>query len=315
MAKLKDAAKNSNRGRWDESIKDDLLQIPNKATPLRLWEEIKEIRQHWVEFVSQTKGKTGYGEMCLNWDPVTETVVEGDCPLCEKGNKPTTYYYGFVINRRVQAKTGNCTVQPVRLTAKLAGKIGKLAEIAYPDLGDDAPDATDTKRGFDVLVSQTNTNGKVEYEAHAGEKKPLTKEERAAFEDYVSEHDLGKLAKGAIQARSELITNLERKGVDGFSSGKSERKGNTAAKKRNYDEYDAPDEDEEEADPVSPPKKKATGKPKVEKRASLTGDDDDEDEAPRKPRRTALDDDDEEEAPSRSYSTPDEDDVPDDDDE
>lgn len=306
MAKLKDAAKNQgNNGRWDQSFKDDLYTIPSKSAPVRLWEEVKEIRQHWIEFVSQTKGKTGYGEMCLNWDPTTETAVDGHCPLCESGKKPTVYYYGFLINRRVQQKTGNCTVQPIRMTAKLAGKIGKLSEIAYPDLGDDAPDATDQKRGFDVMLSQTNTNGKIEYEAHAGDKKPLTKDEKEAFEEYVSEHDLGRLAKAALQPRAALIDGLARRNVEGFSSG-GERKANAAAKKRDYESYDSPDDDD---DPVTPPKKASAAK--AEKRSSLTGDDDDEEPAPRKQgRRTALDDD-EDEGPSRRYSTPDEDEAPD----
>lgn len=309
MAKLRDAAKNqANNGRWDQSIKDELFQVPNKSTPVRLWEEVNEVRQHWVEFVSQTKGKTGYGEMCLNWDPVAEANVQGSCPLCESGNKATTYYYGFLINRRVQQKTGNCTVQPIRMTAKMAGKIGKLSEIAYPDLGEDAPDATDPKKGFDVLLSQTNTNGKVEYEAHAGEKKPLTKEEREAFEEYVAEHQLGKMAKGALQPRADLVNGLARRGVTGFAPAANapDRKGNAAAKKRSYEDYDAAPDDED--DPVAPAKKSAA---KAEKRASLTGDDDEE-ETPRKPaRRTALDDDEEEATPSRRYSTPDADEAPD----
>lgn len=304
---MKDAAKSQgSNGRWDQSFKDDLYTIPSKSAPVRLWEEVKEIRQHWVEFVSQTKGKTGYGEMCLNWDPLNEKVIEGDCPLCATGKKPTVYYYGFLINRRVQQKSGNTVVQPIRMTAKLAGKIGKLSEIAYPDLGDDAPDATDQKRGFDVMLSQSNTNGKIEYEAHAGDKKPLTKDEKEAFEEYVAEHDLGKLAKSAIQPRANLLEGLGRRGVEGFASSKSSAGANTAAKKRNYEDYDSPDEDD-----AAVPAKKATAK--AEKRSSLTGDDDEDDAPPKKPsRKSALDEDDEEEAPSRRYSTPDADDVPDD---
>ena len=308
MAKLKDAAKSQgNSGRWDQSFKDDLFTIPNKATPIRLWEEIKEVRQHWVEFISQTKGKTGYGEMCLNWDPVGEKSVEGSCPLCESGKKPTTYYYGFLINRRVQQKTGNSTVQPVRLTAKLAGKVGKLSEIAYPDLGDDAPDATDSKRGFDVMISQTNTNGKVEYESHAGEKKPITKEEREAFEEYVADHDIGKMAKTAVQPRAALMEALARRGVEGFTVSKA----SSAAKKRNYEDYDSAPDDE---DPVAPPAKKVVAKAAPAKRASLTGDEDEEDAPPaRKPaRKTVLDEEDDEAPPSRRYATADADDAPDD---
>lgn len=303
MAKLKDVKNQGNNGRWDLSFKDDLFQIPNKSTPVRLWEEIREIRQHWVEFVSQTKGKTGYGEMCLNWDPVSEKTIEGNCPLCEAGKKPTVYYYGFMINRRARS----LVVQPVRLTQKLASKIGKLSEIAYPDLGEDAPDATDQKRGFDVMISQSNTNGKVEYEAHAGEKKPVTKEEREAFEEYVAEHDIGKLAKAAVQPRAALLDGLARRGVEGFAAAKA----NSAAKKRNYEDYDsAPDDDE---DPVAPAKKSSAAA-KPAKRASLTGDEDEDDVPARKPaRKTALDEDDEEEAtPSRRYATADEDDAPDD---
>lgn len=305
---MKDAAKSQgNNGRWDQSFKDEVFAIPGKSTPVRLWEEVKEIRQHWVEFVSQTKGKTGYGEMCLNWDPVNEKTVDGGCPLCEQGKKPTTYYYGFLINRRVQQKSGNTVVQPIRMTAKLAGRIGKLSEIAYPDLGDDAPDATDQKKGFDVLISQTNTNGKIEYEAHAGDKKPLTKDEAAAFEEYVAEHDLGKLAKGSMRPRAELVEGLGRRGVEGFSSSKGAA-ANGAAKKRNYEDYDSPDDED-----AAVPAKKAPAA-KTEKRSSLTGDDEDEDETPRrKPaRKTALDEDEEEEAtPSRRYATADEDDAPD----
>jgi hypothetical protein len=310
MAKLKDAAKNQgNNGRWDQSFKDEVFAIPGKSTPVRLWEEVKEIRQHWVEFISQTKGKTGYGEMCLNWDPVNEKTVEGGCPLCEAGKKPTTYYYGFLINRRVQQKSGNTVVQPIRMTAKLAGKIGKLSEIAYADLGDDAPDATDQKKGFDVLISQTNTNGKIEYEAHAGDKKPLTKDEVEAFEEYVAEHDLGKLAKGSMRPRAELVESLGRRGVEGFSAQKASAS-NGAAKKRNYEDYDSPDDEE---DAVVPAKKAAAKPAAAAKRSSLTGDDEEEEAPRRKPaRKTALDDDEEEDAtPSRRYATADEDDVPD----
>lgn len=309
MAKLKEAAKRQQRGYWDASIKESLLQVPPKPLPLRLWEEVKEVRSHWVDFVSETKGKTGFGELCLNWDPVNEKTLDGGCPLCEKGNKVTSYYYAFAINRKAQAKGGGMiTVHPIRLTGKLAGKIGNLSEIAYPELGEDAPDATDIKKGFDVLVSQTNTNGKIEYEAHAGDKKALTKDEIEAFEEYVAEHDIGKMAKSGMQSRATIIDNLAKRNVPGFGNGSSQQKDKPAssAKKRSYEDYDSPADDE---DAAVPPSRKA--KPEAEKRQSLTGDDD-EDETPRKSRRTALDDDEEDAAPVRRYATPSADDTPDD---
>jgi hypothetical protein len=189
----------------------------------------------------------------------------------------------------------------------LAGKVGKLSEIAYPDLGDDAPDATDSKRGFDVMISQTNTNGKVEYESHAGEKKPITKEEREAFEEYVADHNIGKMAKTAVQPRAALMEALARRGVEGFTVSKA----SSAAKKRNYEDYDSAPDDE---DPVAPPAKKAVAKAAPAKRASLTGDEDEEDAPPaRKPaRKTVLDEEDDEAPPSRRYATADADDAPDD---
>lgn len=312
MGSLKKAAKNQgNNGRWDEPIKSEMFPIPTKATPVRLWSDITEIRQHWVEFVSKTKGNTGYGELCLNWDPATETEnLDAGCPLCASGKKPMVYYYGFLFNRRAQAKTQNTTVQPVRLTGKLAGKIGKLSEIAYPDMGDDAPDATDPKQGFDVFISQSNVNSKVEYDAQFGEKRPLTKEEKAAFEEYAEEHSIGAMAKPFIKSRADLLDKLGKMGVEGFSAVRKDKAGDRPAKSRNYEDYDqAPDDDE---DPASPPPSKSKQAEKPKQKASLTGDDDEDEESGARVRpsgkKSRLDD--EEETPSRSYAAPDEDEAP-----
>jgi hypothetical protein len=318
MAKsLKAAAKNfSNQGRWDDPIKDALFSIPTKNTRVRFYDTIITVRSHWIEFYSEKKkGMTGYAELCLNWDPTTDDDTDRGCPMCAQGMKYTEHHYAYLIDRGAQKKSGNTVVRPVRLTNKLASAIVKLSEMVYPD-DDDAPDATDQKGGFDVFLRQENNNNKVDYVCGHSDKSPLTKEERAAFAEYVSEYNVAELAKP--RPKKEVEDKLTRfkviEGGAGGSGGKPDAR--KQQPKRNYDEYDqeqVPGDDD--GDPAAPPSKagKKPEKP-IPKRTSISADDGDEDDGKGKNRKLpwSEDEEDEEGGPSRSYSTPDAEDAPDD---
>lgn len=327
---LKKAAKDSGTsGRFDDPIKGDMYQIPTKNTQIRAWEEVHEARSHYVEFYSEKKGgKTGFPEFCLNWDPVKEAVVDGGCPLCEKGHKTQTHYYLYIIERRAQQKTGSTIVKVVRFTGKFAGKVGKLSEMAYPDMDpDEAPDATDRKQGFDIFISQSNNSGKTEYECGQSDKKPLTKDEIAAFEDYAEEHNISKMIKPFIRSRTEVLNQLTKMGVDGFGGSKpaggGREQGQARGKKRSYEDFDEVPEDGDK-EPAAKPSRRARDEDdepparKPAKRTSLTGDDDEEDADDVRPKgKSRLDKEDDEPPakPRRSYATASADDAPDADDE
>ena len=338
MSSLKKAAKETggNDGRWDDPLKSDKYEIPTKSTLIRAWDEVHEVHSHFVEFYSEKKkGKTGYPELCPNWDPVKEEAIDGGCPLCEAGQKPQVHMYLFIIDRRAQQKSGTTLPKVVRFTKKFAGKIGRLSEMAYPDMEEDQqPDPTDRKMGFDFWISQSNNNGKTEYDCNAGDKKPLTKDEIAIFTEFAEERPIGKLVKKFIKPRNEILQSLQRSGVEGFGKPASRDSGqNKTAKRRTYEDYDAPPEDEErparkarpaDDDEEAPPARKPTRasreedeepKAKVPKRASLTGDDEDEEDV--RPRgKSRFDEEDEApKKPARSYATPNKNDVPEDDDE
>jgi hypothetical protein len=301
---LKRAAQSQKKPAWDEGIREDTFTIPSQNTRVRLFPHIVTVRQHYVEFISEKKGKTGFYKLCLNWNCVDNEQIDGNCPLCEHGNRWTEHHYGYLFGRKAAAK-GNVVVQPVRMTGKLVGKISKLSEIVYADIedADDRPDATDAKGGFDIFLSQTNVNSKVEYDCNPSDKTPLTKAELKAFEDYIGDNkDIEKLVKP--DSREELLNDMHRIGLIGEGAkGKSKPPVDKAAAKAKYDGYDSTD------DPAVPAKpNKAAGKPAPKKQTSVSGDDDDDDVAPAASgRKTPLDDDD---GPERSYSNPDEDDAP-----
>lgn len=324
MGSLKKAAKNApgNRQRWDESFKNDIWTIPSKAARARLYNEVTTVPMHWIEFFSQKKKeKSGYYDLCLNWDFDNEQYAEKGCPMCAAGLRVTSYTYAYLIVRAEQRK-GNLQIRPVRLTPKCVNDIIKLSEIAYedgsPEGWDDSdgpPDATDPKFGFDIMISRTENNGKTEYPVHCAEggKVPLSKDELRAFKAYAEEVNFSALAKAGLPPKAEAEANLVRLGIV---------EGSGSSKKRSDEDYqnydDVPDDgdDGDDDDPVitaQPKKPKVpSGGKKPERRTSLT-----DDEAPRNGKggkRTLPWDDDDGESET-SYATPDEDDVPEADDE
>jgi hypothetical protein len=324
MAKsLRQAAKSFNNTRWDEPIKDDLFAIPQKATRTRLYDHLATVRQHFVEFYSEKKkGNTGFYELCLNWDPVQDKEVEGGCPMCDAGMKPTEHHYAYLIVRQKNAKPGTpITVHPVRLTGKLAGGIVKLSEIVYPDPdslpegwdGEDAPDAIDQKFGFDVFLRKEEVNGKTDYIASHSDKSALTKAERAAFEEYISNgHDVAKLAKAGLRPRAEISQKLvQLKVIKGAVA--------SAAKNKRYEDLDqdqVPGEGEGDGgeDPASPAPAKTNKVQAKPGKAKPEAEEEDAEPAPRaKPqqaRKLPWDEGEEGEEHERSFATPEEDDAP-----
>lgn len=317
MAKsLRQAAKSFNNTRWDEPIKDDLFAIPQKATRVRLYSQLATVRQHFVEFYSEKKkGQTGFYELCLNWDPVKDEEVEGGCPMCDAGMKPTEHHYAYLVVRQKNQKAP-VTVHPVRLTGKLAGAIVKLSEIVYPDQdsfpegweGEEAPDAVDPKHGFDIFLRKEDNNGKTEYVASHSDKAPLTKVEREAFEEYIENgHDVAKLAKGGLRPKSEIQQKLvQLKVIKGGTA-------STAKSNKRYDDLDqeqVPSDGEDPASPAPPKAGKTAGKPKP-----APVEEDEEQAEPRgKPtsqRHLPWEDGEEGgEEHGRSYANPSDDDVP-----
>ncbi len=333
MAKsLRQVAKTFNNTRWDEAIKPDLLSIPQKPLRVRMYNHICTIKQHYVEFRSNDpkKGMTGFYELCLNWDPVEDKEIEGNCPMCDSGMQPTTHNYAYVIVRKKDADPKQPLVVPVRMTGKLTGSILKLSNFVFPEgppegwEGEELPDATDPKFGFDIFLSKEENNKKTDYVANQTQNvTPLNKFERQAFEEYIADgHDVAQLAKAGVRPRSEVYSKLVKLNVikGGASSNQSSGGG-----KKSYDNLDdeeqVPGGDEDAAVPA----------PRTGKKPAPQVDDDDDQEAaapPVKPpkagqqrRSLPWDEGDEEEAPapkprsgtSRTIATPDDDDVPSDD--
>ena len=322
MGTLKKAAQNSNnRQRWDESFKDDLYDIPGKPSRNRLYNDVTTVPMHWVEFFSvKRKEKSGYYDLCLNWDYENEKSTDHGCPMCEAGLRVTSYTYAYTINRAEQKK-GNLQVRPIRLTPKCVSDLLKLSDIAYsegaPDGWDDEdslPDATDPKFGFDILISKSENNNKTEYPVHTAEggRIPLTKDEVRAFKEYIEGVSFAALAKAATPPKAEIAAKLAKLGVieGGADSARTQKA------EKDYSKYDDVPADGDD-DPVTAPPKggnSKTGKGKApERRASLM---DDDDASPKsgKGKQGKKDlpwDEDEGGASERSYATPGDDDVPD----
>lgn len=335
MGTLKKAASNSNnRQRWDESFKDDVYEIPSKPARNRLFNDVTTVPMHWVEFFSvKRKEKSGYYDLCLNWDYENEKAVENGCPMCELGIRASSYTYGYIVNRSEQKK-GNLQVRPIRLTPKCVSDILKLSEIAYsegaPEGWDDdenLPDATDPKFGFDILISKSQNNNKTEYPVHSAEngKCALTKEEVRAFKEYIEHVSFAKLAKVALPPKAEITAKLIQLGVIEGASGGGDRAASSAKSqkaKEDYSKYDDVPDDSD--DPVTAPaskgngnSKSGNGKPapstgkKPEKRASLSEDDDEPKGKGGKGDKRSLPWEEGEEGESEtSYATPDADDAP-----
>jgi hypothetical protein len=143
MGNLRNTAKKSygNRVRWDEDFKDEQFKIPSKATRVRLFNEVVPVPMHYVEFHSKNKGgKTGFYELCCNWDFDKEEHADKGCPMCENAIRLTTYSYGYLIGR-VEQRKGNLQIRPVRLTPKHTSDIVKLSDIAFED--GEAPEGWD----------------------------------------------------------------------------------------------------------------------------------------------------------------------------
>jgi len=334
MGNLRKAGKayNKNRERWDASFANDQFKIPDgRATKIRLGEKVDVIPHHWVEFYSEKKkGKTGFYQLCLNWNFETGEHQDRGCPMCEAGIRASNYAYAYVISRAEQRK-GNLQVRPVRLTPKCTNDILKLTDIAYPDeewpegwQDEDGPDATDPQYGFDIMISMEKNNSKTEYPVHVaqGGIKPLTKEERRAFKDYMAQVDFAELAAAGLPSAAEIKADLQRLGI--LEGGKAASEGGAKkAAKANYDEYDEVPEDdgdaEDEDDPVvEKPRasKKKAAEPKKDKSRkvqSLTDDEDEDDEGGNRSLPWDDEDEEDEEGPARSYATADEDDAPEDD--
>lgn len=328
MSNLRSAAKRSygNRQRWDEDFKDEQFPIPTKAARIRLFNEVVSVPMHWVEFFSkQKKKKTGFYELCINWDFDNEESVDRGCPMCEHGMRSTTYTYAYMLSRAEQRK-GNLQVRPIRLTPKCTNSIIKLSDIAYEDEhgeiivpegwdDEDLPDATDPMFGFDIQISKEEKNGKTEYPVHVATKNAvvsLKKDELRAFKSYVGQVDFAELAKKGQPTVAECQQKLV--SLEIVDAPKEARGGQSKVRAdADYDAYDDVPEDGDDDDPVAPPKtdrkkkKKRSSKPKAEKRETATSDDDDlawdeEDEA--------YGDDGEE--VERTYAGADEDEAPDD---
>lgn len=338
MAGLKKVAKGyNNKGRWDESFKDDMFAIPSRATRVRLHDEFTSIPTHWVEFFSKKqKGNTGFYALCLNHDYESGEQTDNGCPYCEAGMRVNNYNYGFVISRREQKNA--LQVRPIRLTAKCTNDILRLTDVAYPDEDypdgwksddGDGPDATHPKYGFDITIAMVKNNKKTEYEVHVADegKKPLKKNEWQAFKDYSAQVNFGELAKAGLETRKEVLQKLALLGISGDGSDDDDDSaGGKKSGSKSYDKYDeVPDEDEDEEAPASKPaakkpaskkpESKPAQKPKAKAVASLTDDDEDEGDeaAPRDGLPWDGDDEEEGEGLERSYSDPDEADAPDED--
>jgi hypothetical protein len=309
---LKSTARTFTNNRWDDPIKDETFTIPDKPARIRLFPKVCPVHSHYVEFYSDKKqGKTGYPELCLAFDSENEKASGQDCPVCQATKAPTEYLYGYCLSRSAQRR-GVLQVQPIRLTPTLASKIMGLSQIVYSPESEradefeklginfaDPPDATDAKFGFDIFVSQTNKNGKTEYNVTQSEPTKITKEEMAAFQAYIDEgKDVSLMAKP--KSRKEVVESLQRNGV--IEGGAKQGGGRQ-------------DDDQ--------PRKPSAQK--VQQRASLMGDDDDDQVPATKPvvkptRKYDLDDDADDVAPAatkpkaRSHAPADEDEAPTDDD-
>jgi hypothetical protein len=287
MAKGLKSVARSFDGRWDDSIKDDSFTIPSSPTRVRLWDDFYKVFSHWVEFVKDNKTK-GFFTLCLAQDPVSGNRTSDPCPYCEVGIKASEHTYGYLLVRKEQKQQKVTKVRPIRMTGGLVSQIAKLSQIVYATEiesnkydEDSAPDASDPKHGFDVVVFKKEGN-KTEYTATQGDRTPLNEEEIVAFEEYVNSNNIGKLVKRSLESYSEAVKTLTNKGLWSKS-----------APSAGSNRHQIPDDEDE----APPPKAKA----KPASRASLTGDDD---ETP--PRKQAWDDEDD----SISYSKADASDLP-----
>lgn len=286
MSSLRKAGKrlkNDSNSRWDESFREAMFQIGSK-NKVRLGEDFTTVPSHYVEFISKTKGKTGFPMLCSAWDYEKDEPIEGGkCALCEHVGSPQNHLYGSVIDR-IEQKKGNLEVRPIRLTAVLVNKVIAISDDVYEDEDNypadwDDPEgpplATHPKYGFDLLLKKSVNNKKTSYEAAYppnGKIKPLTKEERKAFKDFAESTPYGKLAGKGVLPYEVQLKKLKDLGV--IEGGKSSKGRDDADEIEDDDDDDAMPAAEEQ--PVRKERKKKGDKKPVQKAA--LGDDDDDDD-------------------------------------
>lgn len=240
---FKKVANSNNNARWDDPIKEEQIAVSEKPKVLRFFPTLIEVKTHFIEFLSESKGKTGFPVLCVAWDPINEKPTDRECPWCSEmksykdkaGNikqKPRFYqssaFYGVAFDRGLQKKTKDTIPAFVRMTKTLAEKMKTLAQSKYnPDMLEESqieemgidvndvdtiPDVTDEKWGFNVSVYKTNKSGKVDYEANPLDTAPLTAKEISLYEDFIARYDIGKMAAAAIKAEknSSIEASLDR---------------------------------------------------------------------------------------------------------
>lgn len=311
---FKKVQNSNNNARWDDPIKEEQITIDMKPKVLRFFPTLVEVKTHYIEFMSESKGKTGFPVLCVAWDPVEEKPTGRECPWCaeqksykdKNGNikqKARFYqssaFYGVAFDRGIQKKTKDTVVAFVRMTKTLAEKMKTLSASKYnPDMLEESqieemgidvndldtiPDVTDEKFGFNVSVYKTNKSGKVDYEANPLDTAALSKKEQELYEAFIARFDIGKMAAAAIKA--EKNSSIE------------------ASLDRLRDKFLVQEGDVVEDAPKSKPKAPAGGASgKSSARMERIADDDDEDEG-----RTSLTggkDDDDDDGDSVPAATP-----------
>lgn len=299
MANLRSAKDAVSTKNWNENFKPEIYQIAPKGERIRLFDKLVGIKTHRVDIISPTKGPTGYQELCLNWDPVSEKEVDGDCPMCAEGAKQSQEFWGYQMNRRARAKSGEILLKIIRFTGVAAAKLADLSNKVYlvgdeevddqrkplPEGFDesDPPGADHRVHGFDFTIKKTEKNGKTEYEVDSqpGWVTSLTDDEIEAFDEYAQIHDIGRAARKGQLSPAAFRAKLQK------SSGQPQQQKRPPAKTQAERDRAAFDDEDQIPEDDAPPQRQAAkaaktqavkpqAKPQVRAKASLSGDDDED---------------------------------------
>lgn len=158
------------RDRWIDEV--EWLELPkNKYVSIRLVGGVYPTARHWVE----TKTGKFYSELCHNFNSDLEKFEDRGCPVCKLEKfKAQRIFYANCIDRREQARKEENPIRGFCLSNTLAREIKSKAAL------NGGKTVSHTVFGVELDIKyMPDVEGANKYSVNAGERTPLTEEEKA----------------------------------------------------------------------------------------------------------------------------------------
>lgn len=179
MKDLNQANPADNNVRWHESIKWADISQANTWYTFRIIGGFYSIGTHWIPITTKEGRKTRFPIECVNWCQEKErAVLDNGCHACANELKITPKYLLNVIDRQVQeeVRAGVSPIRGLQLSSGAMAQVLKLNKLNKVD--GKLYSINDAVYGQDVNIDWTPKGQFKDWHASAGERKPLTEEEK-----------------------------------------------------------------------------------------------------------------------------------------